>query len=160
MAKNKSSKTTLSVEQYRDQQVALLPTDKGVYALCDLDGVPIYVGTTEEGIRKRVQRHLTSARSDVIANRTLDIWEVAHVWAWKQPDDLKRIGLEAHLYNKFHKQSKLVNAQKLSAPTAFGRNPIPTEGSRFFPTTRLNYGNGPKYVCPDKQRHILTLLLT
>ena len=137
MAKKKSSTTALSVEQYRDRQVALLPTDKGVYALCDLDGVPIYVGTTEEGIRKRVQRHLTSARSDVIANRTLDIWEVAYVWAWKEPDDLKRVDLEAHLYNKFHKQSKLVNAQRLSDPAAFGSEPNPDKKIQILPDDQI-----------------------
>jgi hypothetical protein len=75
----KKSKDELTVEEFRDGQVARLPTENGTYALCDLDEVPIYVGVTEEGLRKRVQRHLTSARSDVIANRLLDVWEVAYV---------------------------------------------------------------------------------
>jgi hypothetical protein len=44
----------------------------GCYVLCDLDEVPIYVGQSIDGIRARVNRHLTSARSDIIANRQVD----------------------------------------------------------------------------------------
>lgn len=50
--------------------------------LCDLDEVPIYVGKSIDGIRNGVRRHLTSARSDTIAKRRLDVWEVAFVWAY------------------------------------------------------------------------------
>ena len=59
-----------------------LVTEIGVYILCDLDGVPLYVGQSTDGIRQRVARHLTSARSDIIANRQLDVWEVAYVWTY------------------------------------------------------------------------------
>lgn len=31
----------------------------GCYALCDLDQVPIYVGQSVDGVRARVNRHLT-----------------------------------------------------------------------------------------------------
>ena len=44
--------------------------------------MPIYVGQSVDGIRSRVNRHLTSARSDIIANRQIDVWEVAFVWAY------------------------------------------------------------------------------
>jgi hypothetical protein len=54
---------------YRARQIKDLTDQIGVYALCDLDGVPIYVGQSVDGIRSRVRRHLTSARSDIIANR-------------------------------------------------------------------------------------------
>ena len=81
---------------YRARQVRAIPTPVGVYALCDLDEVPIYVGQSTDGIRARVQRHLTSARSDVIANRQIDVWEIAYVWAW--PADPQYIdALESHL---------------------------------------------------------------
>ena len=43
---------------------------------------PIYVGQSVDGIRSRVNRHLTSARSDIIANRQIDVWEIAWVWAY------------------------------------------------------------------------------
>lgn len=56
---------------FRKQAVAQLTRQIGVYVLCDLDNVPVYVGQSKDGIRQRVQRHLTSARSDVIANRQI-----------------------------------------------------------------------------------------
>lgn len=53
--------------EYRRNAVALLTSQIGVYVLCDLDNVAIYVGQSTDGIRARVQRHLTSARSPEIA---------------------------------------------------------------------------------------------
>lgn len=44
----------------------------GVYVICDLDIVPIYVGQSTQGIRSRVARHLTSARSDIIASQLFE----------------------------------------------------------------------------------------
>jgi hypothetical protein len=70
------------IQAYRRKQVRQIPTPIGVYALCDLDEVPVYVGQSTDGIQARVRRHLTSARSDVIANRQIDVWEIAYVWAW------------------------------------------------------------------------------
>lgn len=58
---------------FRTQALGKLTDQIGVYALCDLDGVPIYVGQSVDGIRSRVRRHLTSARSDIIANRMIDV---------------------------------------------------------------------------------------
>jgi Uri superfamily endonuclease len=69
-------------KRYRSAQLSKLTNTIGVYALCDLDGVPVYVGQSVDGIRQRVQRHLTSARSDIIANRMIDVWEIAFVRAW------------------------------------------------------------------------------
>lgn len=111
--------------RYRNQQASLLPPQTGVYALCDLDEVPIYVGQSTDGIRARVRRHLTSARSDVIANRQLDVWEVAYVWAWPVAEKRivdesrkKKITVEERnriemierlLYHEYDAQSALVN---------------------------------------------------
>ncbi|MGH6787699.1 MAG: GIY-YIG nuclease family protein [Novosphingobium sp.] len=81
----------------------------GVYALCDLDGIPIYVGQSVQGIRARVRRHLTSARSDVIANRQVDVWEVAWVKAWPVTDAAIIPALEAALFHAFDAQSPLMN---------------------------------------------------
>ncbi len=97
----------------------------GVYVLCDLDEVPIYVGQSKDGIRARVRRHLTSARSDVIANRQLDVWEIAFVWAWPvaekriidktrrkkiaPADELHIQRIESALYHRFDIKSRLMN---------------------------------------------------
>lgn len=67
---------------FRRKAVRTLANKIGCYVLCDLDQVPIYVGQSVDGIRSRVNRHLTSARSDIIANRQIDVWEIAWVWAY------------------------------------------------------------------------------
>lgn len=51
----------------------------GVYAFYDYDGEPIYVGQTNERLRTRVRRHLTNQRTDAVAMRILDVFEVAEV---------------------------------------------------------------------------------
>jgi len=103
----------VSFQKYRKQQLRLLTNHIGVYALCDLDKVPIYIGKSLDGIRTRVARHLTSARSDVIANRQLDVWEIAYVWAWPAPLETKETitNLEEFLISHHHSQSPLVNGK-------------------------------------------------
>ncbi len=51
----------------------------GVYAFYDYDGEPIYVGQTNEKLRTRIRRHLTNQRTDAVAMRILDVFEVAEV---------------------------------------------------------------------------------
>lgn len=49
----------------------------GVYAFYDYDGEPIYVGQTTEDFGTRIGRHLRGQRSDTLAYRILDPFEVA-----------------------------------------------------------------------------------
>lgn len=108
-------------QAYRSAQLARLTNRIGVYALCDLDGVPIYVGQSVDGIRSRVRRHLTSARSDIIANRMIDVWEIAYVMAWPV-EDRDHIGpLEAFLFACFDAEKQLMNgkAMRFEGPLAF-----------------------------------------
>jgi hypothetical protein len=65
--------------------VRTLTNEIGCYLLCDLDQVPIYDGQSI-GIRSHVNRHLTSARSDIIANCQIDVWEIAWVLAYPVKD--------------------------------------------------------------------------
>lgn len=102
-----------SPQKFRALQLATLTNATGVYALCDLDGQPIYVGQSVDGIRARVQRHLTSARSDMIANRMLDVWEIAYVDAWPLDDPSKITSLEAFLFNVFDSQKQLMNGKAM-----------------------------------------------
>jgi len=51
----------------------------GSYAFYDYDGEPIYVGQTNERLRTRVRRHLTNQRTDAVAMRILDVFEVAEL---------------------------------------------------------------------------------
>ena len=96
-------------QDYRDRALRGLTNETGVYALVDLDAVPIYIGQSIDGIRSRVRRHLTSARSDIIANRQIDVWEVAEVWAWPAQGSEAINALEAALFAKFDGQSPLMN---------------------------------------------------
>ena len=108
---------------FRKAAVKTLTTVKGVYVLCDLDGVPIYVGKTKDGIRARVNRHLTSARSDIIANRQVDVWEIAYVYAYEASNKAQRDRLEAQLIWICHPVSALMNGTL--PPRTKWRNPYP-----------------------------------
>ncbi len=101
-------------QDFRKTAVSALTDKIGVYALCDLDGVPMYVGQSVDGIRSRVRRHLTSARSDIIANRQVDVWEIAYVWAWPVVDKSDIEPLEAALFQRFDAEKPLMNGKVLS----------------------------------------------
>lgn len=102
--------------EYRKNAVARLTSQIGVYVLSDLDNVPVYVGQSTDGIRARVQRHLTSARSDVIANRQIDVWEVAYVWAYPVAAKSELNNLESNLFHHYDPQSQLMNGKQLPRP--------------------------------------------
>lgn len=51
----------------------------GAYAFYDYDGEPIYVGQTTEDFATRIGRHLRGQRSDTLAYRILDPFEVAEM---------------------------------------------------------------------------------
>lgn len=99
------------VQRYRAQQVATLPSEFGVYALCDARGVVRYVGQSTAGIRVRVQRHTTSARSDVIATRVIDPGEIAFVYAWPVQAREDITPLEDNLILHFDAISPLMNSK-------------------------------------------------
>ena len=98
-----------------------------MYALCDLDGTPIYVGQSRDGIRSRVARHLTSARSDIIANRQLDVWEVAFVWTFPVKSKAEIDPLEALLYHYFNPRSQLINGTVPPVPGDLSKVPEPEQ---------------------------------
>lgn len=111
---------------FRRSAIATLETRIGVYALCDLDGVPIYIGQSVDGIRARVRRHLTSARSDIIANRQVDVWEIAYVMAW--PTERELIGaLEGALFHHYNALSPLMNGSVPPTPSGPFDIPAPTQ---------------------------------
>lgn len=102
---------------FRRRAVRTLINDIGCYVLCDLDEVPIYVGQSTDSIRRRVNRHLTSARSDIIANRQVDVWEIAWVWAFPAANKSEIGRLETALIHHFHINSPLMNG-KVPEPLA------------------------------------------
>lgn len=114
----------MSAQSFRAEQLRGLTDQIGVYALCDLDNVPIYVGQSVDGIRSRVRRHLTSARSDIIANRQVDVWEIAYVRAWPVATEHTISSLESYLYNLYDGNSRLMNG-KIVTPTTFATDELP-----------------------------------
>ena len=71
----------------------------------------MYVGQSTQGIRSRVNRHLTSARSDIIANRQIDVWEIAWVLAYPVQNRALISTLENALFHEFHAKSALMNGK-------------------------------------------------
>lgn len=78
----------------------------GVYAFYDYDGEPIYVGQTNEQLRVRLGRHLTNQRTDAVAMRILDLFEVAEVEIWPawqyEGVSLKEKKAQAYIDAKLH----------------------------------------------------------
>lgn len=99
---------------FRKTAVRTLTNEIGVYVLCDLDQRPIYVGQSKDGIRSRVARHLTSARSDIIANRQIDVWEIAWVFAYPTQNKEEITLLEGLLFHYFNSISPLMNGSTLN----------------------------------------------
>lgn len=112
---------------FRRKAVRSLTNQIGVYVLCDLDKVPIYVGQSTDGIRSRVARHLTSARSDIIANRQIDVWEIAWVLAYPVETKAEITPLEGLLFHHFNPKSQLMNGSLPAAPAEGIAIPDPTQ---------------------------------
>ena len=116
---------------FRRKAVRTLTNKIGCYVLCDLDQVPIYVGQSVDGIRARVNRHLTSARSDIIANRQIDVWEIAWVWTYPVENRADIGTIEDALFHEFHPKSALMNGKVPKAP-----------GRRIESTNAIPKGSG------------------
>lgn len=154
--------TENQIIRFREKQVGLLTVEIGVYALYDLDDVAIYVGQTvsvsERGIRGRVQRHLTSARSDMVANRQLDVWEIAHVRAWPMPDLSKIDDLEAALFVALDNQSTLMNGKRMNPPASEIVVPQPVQHVQVMPDEEIDLRKKPNLRLPRQVEHYGQLL--
>ncbi len=79
----------------------------GAYAFYDYDGEPIYVGQTTEDFATRIGRHLRGQRSDTLAYRILDPFEVAEMELYpvehlrKEPAAVKRAQVDAIEYSAY-----------------------------------------------------------
>src|SRR5208283_5110378 len=110
---------------FRRRAVRTLTNEIGCYVLCDLDLVPIYVGQSVDGIRSRVNRHLASARSDIIANRQIDVWEIAYVWAYPVENRADIGPIEDALFHEFRTKSALTNGKAPKPPANRVEAPAP-----------------------------------
>lgn len=138
---------------YREEAVAKLTNEIGAYVLCDLDEVPIYVGKSVDGIRARVRRHLTSARSDIIANRQIDVWEIAFVWAYPVADEDELTALEAALFHAFDKKSALMNGQLPARPRRKTKVPAPAQKIQVMSDKEIAEKKDPALRLPRQAEH-------
>lgn len=142
---------------YRDKALSTLTADVGCYILADLDDVPVYVGQSVDGIRTRVRRHLTSARSDIIANRQIDVWEIAFVWAFPVPrGDIP--DLESALFHRFDKMSPLMNGTvpaKMSGSTLWCE---PSQKLQIMSDADISERRAPEVRLPRQALHFARLV--
>lgn len=137
---------------FRRQALRQLTNQIGCYALCDLDEVPIYVGQSVDGIRSRVNRHLTSARSDIIANRQVDVWEIAYVWAFPVDNKIKIQPLEDALFHSFHKASPLMNGKVPPVPAVLSI-PEPSQRLQVMSPQEIEEKLDPALRLPRQAEH-------
>lgn len=138
---------------FRRRAVRTLTNSVGCYVLCDLDGVPLYVGQSRDGIRSRVNRHLTSARSDIIANRQVDVWEIAYVWAYPVRQ-LAEIGpLEDALFHAFHPKSALMNGKVPAVPAQKIEIPKPDQIVQVMADSEIAEKLDPALRLPRQAEH-------
>ena len=121
--------------------------------LCDLDQVPIYVGQLIDGIRSRVNRHLTSARSDIIANRQIDVWEIAWVWAYPAKDRAEISSLEDALFHEFHRRSAMMNGKVPKPPTDRSKSSEPSQKVQVMSDAEIAEKKDPALRLPRQAEH-------
>jgi hypothetical protein len=121
--------------------------------LCDLDEVPIYVGQSVDGIRARVNRHLTSARSDIIANRQVDVWEIAWVWAYPVENKADINPIEDALFHRFHSGSALMNGKAPKPQSHSVRVPQPSQKVQVMAGAEIKEKKDPALRLPRQAEH-------
>ena len=138
---------------FRHRAVRTLTNKIGCYVLCDLDEVPIYVGQSVDGIRARVNRHLTSARSDIIANRQVDVWEIAWVWAYPVENREDISALETALFHNFHPKSALMNGKAPKEPMPSLELPAPFQRVQVMADGEIVEKKDPALRLPRQAEH-------
>ena len=126
----------------------------GVYLFIDYDDEPIYVGQTKEKLRTRIRRHLTNQRTDAVAMRVLDPFEVAEVEMWPfwdlEPKDagdtldraeytVYRQALSNSKFNAVLNEGEIAEAELIGLPASVRGAILPDEAreSREHPDLRL-----------------------
>ena len=143
---------------FRKRAVRTLTNRIGVYVLCDLNQVPIYVGQSKDGIRTRVARHLTSARSDIIANRQIDVWEIAWVLAYPVETKAEITPLEGLLFHHFNPRSQLMNGSIPPVPDAGVPVPEPAQVVQVMSDAEIADKLDPAQRLPRQAAHYTQLV--
>jgi hypothetical protein len=138
---------------FRRRALRALTNEIGCYVLCDLDQIPIYVGQSIDGIRARVNRHLTSARSDIIANRQIDVWEIAWVWAYPVEKVADISSLENALFHEFNPKSALMNGKVPPKNLGKFRLPEPAQKIQVMNDSEIAEKRDPALRLPRQAEH-------
>jgi hypothetical protein len=138
---------------FRRTAVRTLVNDIGCYVLCDLNSVPMYVGQSTDGIRARVNRHLTSARSDIVANRQIDVWEIAFVWAYPVAEKTAIGSIEDALFHEFHPKSALMNGKVPQKPAKQFKLPKPSQIVQVMSDAEIAEKLDPALRLPRQAEH-------
>jgi len=113
----------------------------------------LYVGQSRDGIRARVNRHLTSARSDIIANRQVDVWEIAYVWAYPVDNLIEITPLEDVLFHSIHPKSALMNGRVPPAPLTPMDIPEPAQIVQVMADSEIEEKRDPALRLPRQAEH-------
>lgn len=113
----------------------------------------MYVGQSTDGIRTRVNRHLTSARSDIIANRQIDVWEIAYVWAYPVEHRAEISPLEDALFHAFHPKSALMNGKVPRQPSQTFNVPEPLQKVQVMSSEEISEKLDPALRLPRQAEH-------
>lgn len=113
----------------------------------------MYVGQSTDGIRTRVNRHLTSARSDIIANRQIDVWEIAYVWAYPVEQRAEISPLEDALFYAFHPKSALMNGKVPRQPRQTFNVPEPVQKVQVMSSEEISEKLDPALRLPRQAEH-------
>lgn len=96
-----------------------LPCSSSVFALCDLDEVPMYIDYAEgTGVQAAVVQMFSDGPSNVDTSYQLNLWEIAYVWSWPMDDRNMddHIRLEKILRYQYGCSGNLVNCDAPKAP--------------------------------------------
>lgn len=140
----------------------------GCYAFYDLDGEPLWLGSTTESLRSRVRRHLVGQRSDAVARGVLDAGEVAEVELWPmweqegEPREQARQAaeaLEGILYPRLAARSRFgeLLSQRPSAPDRPVEIPPSLRSSLLLPEERQDLSQSPDVRIARMARSIAKL---
>jgi hypothetical protein len=100
-----------------------------------------------------VNRHLTSARSDIIANRQVDVWEIAWVWAYPVANTAETAALEDALFHEFHPVSALMNGKTPRKPALKIKVPKPFQIVQVMANAEIAEKKDPALRLPRQAEH-------
>jgi hypothetical protein len=96
---------------------------------------------------------LTSARSDIIANRQIDVWEIAWVWVYPLATKEELGPLEARLYHHFNPRSQLMNGTVPPVPISLESIPEPSQKVQVMSETEILAKRDPVQRLPRQAAH-------